>query len=253
MNILKGEPVKAFIYQDHEAHIQAHMAAAQNPKMQAMMEKNPNGPAVMAAASAHLMEHVGFLFRQQIEQELGAPLPGPEEPMPEDIELRISRLAAPAAAQLTGKAEREAQAEEQAKQQEDPIIQMQQKELALKEQAQADKKEEAIAKVQANIQIATERIALEREKLQQTGMIKAEELRQAISEMEQDGMLEAASLLVRFQGDQMKAGAQADQLQANRQTQTEKRQSDESIAGYKMGLDLARDILEGIRKANASE
>jgi len=145
VNIIIGEPVKAFLYQDHEAHIQTHVAASKHPKLIEMMQMNPNATVVQAAMAAHIAEHVSMLYRQQIEKELGVHLPDPEMPLPEDIELRLSRLVAPAADQLTGKAEKQAQAEKNAKEQEDPMLQMAKKELEIKEQ-------DSQTKAQAGIQ-----------------------------------------------------------------------------------------------------
>ena len=144
MNILNGDPVKAFIYQDHEAHIQVHMAAMEDPEIQKLAAKAPKAKVMQAAMASHIAEHVAFAYRAKIEKELGVALPGPDEKLPEDIELRISRLVAPAADQITGKAQMMAQAEQNAKQVEDPIVQMQQREITLKEQ-------EAMAKAQAEM------------------------------------------------------------------------------------------------------
>jgi hypothetical protein len=165
MALLRGEPVKAFLYQDHEAHIQVHMSMAQNPQIAKLMESNPQAQSVMAAGAAHLTEHIAFAYRRKIEEELGFELPGEDEPLPDDIELRLSRLVAPAAAQLTGKAQQQAQAEENARQSEDPIIQMQQKELELKEQELQRKTKESADQLQADLQMNSEKMELERSKL----------------------------------------------------------------------------------------
>ena len=129
MAIMNGEPVMAIMYQDHEAHIQVHMSLMENPDIMAMMEKNPQAKAIAAAGAAHLTEHLAFAYRRKIEEELGVPLPHPDEELPEDIELRISQLVAPAAAQLTGKAQKQKQAEENAARSEDPIIQQAEKDV----------------------------------------------------------------------------------------------------------------------------
>ncbi|MHC4882948.1 MAG: hypothetical protein ACYTCV_10170 [Planctomycetota bacterium] len=203
MKIIQGEPVKVFMYQDHEAHIQAHMAASQNPQMQELMQQNPQAEAVMAAGAAHVTEHLAFLFRRKIEEELGTPLPNPDEPLPADIELRLSRLVAPAAAQLTGKAQQQQQAEENAKKQEDPIIQQAKRELDIKEQKVKADAEEAMAKIQSDLQKHQDKIALDREKL----------------------ALEGAKVAVTAKRDQMTADAKADEIQSR-----------EEIAGYQMGM-----------------
>jgi hypothetical protein len=134
MNILMAKPVKAFMYQDHEAHIAVHMAAIQDPKISAMMGQNPMAQTIMAAAAAHITEHVAFQYRREIEKQLGTSLPHPEEQLPEDIEVTLSRLTAQAASRLLQKDQAEAAAKQAAQQAQDPMVQMQMKELAIKEQ-----------------------------------------------------------------------------------------------------------------------
>ena len=137
MDVFKGKPVKAFIYQDHEAHLMAHQNFLQDPMTAAMMGQNPQAQAIMGALQAHMAEHYGFKYRQQIEQEMGAPLPyikdgQDEEQLPEEYEVQLSRLVAQASTQLLQKHQQEA-AQAQAQQQaEDPIIQMQKQELDIK-------------------------------------------------------------------------------------------------------------------------
>jgi hypothetical protein len=133
MDIMNGKPVKAFIYQDHEAHIAVHMAAIQDPKIAQLMGQNPNAQAMMAAAAAHLQEHLAFAYRKQVEEQAGVPLPAPNAEMDEDTELAVSRLAAQAATQLLQKNQAEA-AQQQAQQMaQDPIVQMQMQELQIKQ------------------------------------------------------------------------------------------------------------------------
>jgi len=132
MDVINGKPVKAFIYQDHEAHLAVHMAAMQDPKMQQMMGQNPNAQAMMAAAMAHINEHIAFAYRQQIEQMAGVPLPPPGAEMDENTEVAISRLAAAAAQKLLQKDQAE-MAQQQAQQAaQDPLVQMQMQELEIK-------------------------------------------------------------------------------------------------------------------------
>lgn len=124
MNLLTGKPVKAFLEQDHEAHLRVHMAAMQDPKMQEIVQKSPQAPALMAAAQAHIAEHVAFGYRRQMERMLGVPLPPPGQPLPPDQEAKLSSLAADAAEQLTGLHQKE----EQLKKAQDPVFQMQMQE-----------------------------------------------------------------------------------------------------------------------------
>lgn len=156
MAILNGEPVKAHWYQDHEAHIQTHIAMAKDPEVMEIMKMNPQAQVAMAAGAAHITEHLAFAYRRRLEQELGMELPSPDEPMPEDIELRLSRLVAPAAAQLTGKAQQQQQAEENAEKQKDPIIMQAEEELRIKEASREDKAREAQGKIEAGERKANE-------------------------------------------------------------------------------------------------
>jgi len=132
MDVINGKPVKAFIYQDHEAHITVHTTAMQDPKIAQLLGQNPNAQAMQAAMQAHINEHLAFGYRKQIEEQAGVPLPPPDAEMTPDIELQISRLVAAAAQQLLQKNKAEA-AQQQAQQTaQDPIIQMQMQELEIK-------------------------------------------------------------------------------------------------------------------------
>ena len=137
MDAFVGKPMKAFIYQDQDAHIAAHQNFMQDPQTAAILGQNPQAQAIMGALQAHIAEHFGFKYRQQIEQQMGAPLPylkDDDETLPEDYEVQISRLVAQASTQLLQ--QNQAQAAQQQAQQmaQDPIIQMQQEELAIKRQ-----------------------------------------------------------------------------------------------------------------------
>lgn len=140
MALITGKPVKAFLYQDHEAHLQVHMSAMQDPKMMQMIGQNPMAQQIIGAAQAHIMEHVAFQYRKEIEKQLGANLPAPpnkdmgeEGTLPEEVEIQISQLAAAAAAKLLQKDQAEAQAQQAQQQAQDPLIQMQQQELQIKQ------------------------------------------------------------------------------------------------------------------------
>jgi len=137
MNVLMGKPVKAFMYQDHEAHLQVHMAAMQDPKIAAMLGQNPQAQAIQGAAMAHVMEHVAWQYRREIEKQLGAALPpvpekDGENSLPPLLETQLSQLAAQAAAKLLQKDTQEAQAQQAAQQAQDPLVQMQQQDLQIK-------------------------------------------------------------------------------------------------------------------------
>jgi hypothetical protein len=162
MNIINGKPVKAFIYQDHKAHIEVHMTAMQDPKILQLVGQNPQAGAIQAAAMAHINEHVAFEYRKQLEEQLGVPLPKPDETLPEDIEFELSKVMAEAAKKLAAKSASEAQQEQAQQQQQDPIIQMQQQELQLKAQDLQIKQQ----KTQADIQADQARLELDKMRIE---------------------------------------------------------------------------------------
>ena len=165
MDILNGKPVKAFQYQDQTAHITVHMSMIQDPKVQELASKAPNADAMQAALSAHIVEHLGFEYRKQIEQELGTELPPVGEPLPPELEERLSALVAAAAEQLLGKNQQEAQQEQYQEQMEDPVLQMQKQELEIKQQSAESKASIDEAKIAADMQKATMKDELERIKI----------------------------------------------------------------------------------------
>jgi hypothetical protein len=162
MNIINGKPVKAFIYQDHKAHIQVHMSAMQDPKIMEMVGQNPQAGAIQAAAMAHINEHVAFEYRKQLEEQLGVPLPKPDETLPEDVEFELSKVMAEAAQKLLAKDQAEVQQQQAEQQQQDPIIQMQQQELQLKAQDIQIKAQ----KTQADIQAEQQRLMLDKMRIE---------------------------------------------------------------------------------------
>ena len=166
MDIINGKPVKAFMYQDHEAHIAVHMTAMQDPKIQQVLGQNPNAQTMQAAMQAHIAEHLAFEYRRQIEEQAGVPLPPPEADMSEDVELQVSRLAAAAAQQLLQKDQAEAQAQQNQQMMQDPIVQMQQAELQLKAQElqlKAQKLQIEAADKADRVELEQQRIAAQKE------------------------------------------------------------------------------------------
>ena len=162
MAILNGTPVKAFIYQDHQAHIQVHQAAMQDPKILQLVGQNPQAQSIQAAAMAHINEHVAFEYRKQIEEQLGVPLPAMDEVLPEDVEAELSKLMAQAAQQLLQKDQAEAQQQQAQQQQQDPLVQMQQQELQIKQQESQAKAQ----KMMADTQLDQQKLELEKAKLE---------------------------------------------------------------------------------------
>ena len=161
MDVINGKPVKAFIYQDHEAHIAVHMAAIQDPKIQQLVGQSPMAQQIMAAMAAHIQEHVAFEYRRQIELQAGVPLPPPDSDMSQDVELQVSRLAAAAAGQLLQKNQGEAQMQQNQQMSQDPIVQMQMQELQLK-QGELQLKQQ---KLQIEAAEKTDRMDIERERI----------------------------------------------------------------------------------------
>lgn len=161
MGALTGKPLKAFIYQDHDAHIATHTSFMQDPMIASAIGQNPMAQQIMAALQAHIAEHLAFSYRKQIEERLGVQLPPPDEPLPEEIEVQLARLVADAGQQLTQIHQQQA-AQQQAQQvQQDPLFQLQQAELQVKQQEVQRKAQ----KDAADVQIDQEKLKLEQAKL----------------------------------------------------------------------------------------
>ena len=182
MDALKGSPMKAFIYQDHQAHITAHQSFMQDPMVAQMIGQNPQAKQIMAALQAHLAEHLGFQYRQQIEEKLGAPLPKPGEELPEEIEIQLSRVVADAGTQLT-QAHQQQAAQKQAQQQaQDPILQLKQAEMQVKAQEVQRKQ----AKDQADIGLKQRELDIKSKKDKADAMLEAQKLEIDRMEVEVD-------------------------------------------------------------------
>jgi len=167
MDLLRNEPAKAFFYQDHEAHIQVHMAAAQDPLIQQLVGQSPKAAQIMAALSAHVAEHVAYAYRQKIEQQLGMPLPPEKDNLPPEMETALSGMMAQAAQQVLVQNQARAAQQQAQQQMQDPMFQMQMQELELEKAkvaiqekklaadaaTQADKLELERAKAAANIEL----------------------------------------------------------------------------------------------------
>jgi len=173
MDALIGKPVKAFIYQDHEAHIATHTSFMQDPMMAQMIGQNPQAKQIMASLQAHIAEHLGFSYRQKIEEKLGVSLPAPNEQLPEDIEVQLSRLVADAGKQLTQANQQQAAQQKAQEQQQDPIIQMKQAELQIKQAEQQRKTQ----KDQADAVLQNEELQLRKAKEAANAMLEAEKLK----------------------------------------------------------------------------
>jgi hypothetical protein len=199
-NVLKGKPLKAFMYQDHQSHIQVHMMMLQDPLIQQFIGQNPRAPAIQAALTAHVAEHVGYMMRQKIEQQLGMPLPPEDEKLPPNVEIALSGMMAQAAQQVLMQDQAKA-AQQQAQQQaQDPVLQMQMQELQLKAQ---------------ELQLKDKKMTLD---------AAAAADKQALEEQKVSGRLEL---------DSLKVGAQIKESQAKAQFEQER-------AGVQMGIDIAK-------------
>ena len=162
MNALNVKPLKAFIYQDHDAHIAAHQAFLTDPMVTKTIGQNPQANQIMSALQAHMAEHLGFQYRSQIEKQMGVALPAPDSPLPEAIEVELSRLVATASQQLLQIHKGDAQAQQAQEQMKDPLVQMQQQELQIKQAEQQRKALKDQVDSQAKIaQIETERLRIE--------------------------------------------------------------------------------------------
>jgi hypothetical protein len=190
MNALIGKPMKAFIYQDHEAHIATHQSFMQDPMVRQLIGQNPQAQPIMAALQAHIAEHTGFLYRKQIEEKLGVKLPVPNEALPEDIELQMSQLMADAGQQLTQQHQQQA-AQQQAQQKaQDPVVQMQQAELQIKQQEVQRK----AAKDQTDAQLKQQELQLKAQKNQADAIIDAKQLEIEQQELQIDAQKAGAKL-----------------------------------------------------------
>jgi hypothetical protein len=166
MDMINGKPVKAFIYQDHEAHITVHISAAQDPKIAQLIGQSPNARTIQASLAAHIQEHLAFEYRKQIEEAAGVPYPAPDSEMSEETEVQISRLAAAAAQQVLQKNQAQVSQEQAQQAAQDPIVQMQQQELQIKAQETEIKKQKLIIDAAAKkdqIDVERERIAAQKE------------------------------------------------------------------------------------------
>jgi hypothetical protein len=197
MDALIGKPMRAFIYQDHDAHIATHTSFMQDPMIAQMIGQNPQAQQIMASLQAHIAEHLGFSYRKQIEERLGAPLPPPNEELPEEVEVNLARLVADAGKQLT-QAHQQQAAQQQAQQQaQDPILQLRRQEAATKQAEVQRKAQKDVADVQ--IRMAEQQRKVEADKID--ALLEAKKLE-----------LEKASIAVDAAQAKVKAKTETDKL-----------------------------------------
>lgn len=160
MNIINGKPVKAFLDQDHEAHIAVHMAFTDDPLIRKLVGQSTKAGMIQAAMEAHIAEHIAFQYRLEIENKLGVPLPPMDEPLPIDIENEVARLTAEAAPKVLGDSSLKASEEERQQQAQDPVLQMQQAELQIKQEEAKTKAQ----KMMADIELDKAKLELDKQK-----------------------------------------------------------------------------------------
>ena len=183
MAALRMEPMKAFFYQDHESHIKVHMMAMQDPIVMQLIGQNPKASQIQGAMMAHVAEHVGYAYRQKIEQQMGMPLPPEGEKMSPEVEMALSSMMAQAAQQVLQQNQQQASQQQAQQQAQDPVLQMQQQELQLRQQ-----------EVQIKAQEVQGKLALENKKLQMDSLAKAGQLK-AQKKTEQHNALSQAGAL----------------------------------------------------------
>ena len=213
-NLINGKPVKAFSFQDHEAHIETIVAAQQNADILEQLEESPNQNAILANASAYVNEHLTMMFRKQVEEEMGIPLPPEGEPIPLEVEKRISDLVAEAAQRVAITSQAKQQQARIQEQQQDPLLQMKDREIAVKE-----------ADVQRKIAVDTAKIQLDAEKAENRDEIE----RERISSQEQIAGVKIGQDIAR------------DLLELEERSDSKKRED------YKLGLDIAKDLVQSAK------
>ena len=235
MAFLNGEPTKAFIYQDHDAHIAVHTTFMQDPMIAAQMGQNPMAQQMAQAVQAHIAEHLAFLYRQKIQDQLGVPLPPPNEQMPEQVEVQLSQLVAQASAQLL-QLNQQKVAQQQAQQQaQDPLIQMQQAELQIKQQEAAT----AAKKVDGELQIKQGELQLKAMELQS----KIGETPEMMAQRHQMEMAQSQQQMAQAQAQHQQEMAHNAQIQQQNMTHGNQKHMTDLLTTAqkaKMQMDLAR-------------
>ena len=212
-NLINGKPVQAFIEQDHEAHIAVVASAQQNPEIMQTVEQSPQAPAILAAASAYVNEHLTMKYRKEVEREMGVELPPEGEVLPADVEKRISSMVAEAAQRVLGTSQQKAEQERIEEQQKDPLIMAKEREMAIKEGDLQRKIEEDRARLQLDAAKAAARDEIEKERIKTQAEIAGARIGQAT----------------------------ASDLLANKQIE-DKAEREEYQKGIDIGLNIGKDI-----------
>ena len=233
MDVVRMKPLKAFAYQDHQAHIATHQAFMQDPMTAQMIGQNPQAQQMMAGLQAHIAEHYAFMYRNMIEQQVGAPLPAPdsEEPLPEEFEAALSRMVAQAAQQLLMQNQAKAQQQQAQQQAQDPVLQMQAQELQIKAQEVQRKAQ----KDQTDAQLRAQQLQLEQERI-------ASQERAAMASVQAKQQVDMERIQSNEEIEGTRLGIQA-------QKDREALASKEEIEGMRIGIEIAKAAQPKDRKS----
>jgi hypothetical protein len=226
-NVLKGDPLKAFLHQNHQAHIAVHTALKNDPMVMQLIGQSPNAQKIGAALDAHIAEHVGYQMRQEIEAQLGMPLPPEDEKLPVQVELALSQLMAQAAQQVVQQHQAQAQQQQAQQQMQDPVMQMQMQELQLKQQELQMKSQAEMGR----LQLEQQRLQLEAQKFAVEATAKAD--KQDLEEQKVTGQLELQA---------MRVGAQINESKFKETARQEE-------AGLRLGADISKSRAEQALRA----
>jgi hypothetical protein len=210
-NIITGKPVKAFIDQDHEAHIAVITSAQQDPQIQQLVGQSPNAARILAAGSAYINEHLSMQYRKEVEREMGIELPPEGEPIPADVQKRISSLVAEAAKRVLGTSQAEAEQQRVQEQLKDPLIQAKEKEVAIKE-----------AQAKAKMDIDEGRLMLDATKAKTNAQLQE-------ARLQQEGEI---------------AGAKIGQQVASDLLSQEAEKEKKAVKDFKTGVDIVKDMIK---------
>ena len=243
MAILKGEPAKAFMTQDHASHLAVHSSMMQDPTVMMHMGQNPKAQQIQAALTAHIAEHVGFQYKAQIEQQLGFSLPPDEEKLPTEIANAMAGMMAQAAQQAMQMNQQQAQQQQAQQQQQDPLVQMQQQELQIKQQEVQIKQQEVQIKAQdaqLKAQLAQQDMQLKQQDMQLRAQMAQQDFQLRSQKIVADATAqsdklehESNKLQSQMQLDGMKMGAQINESKT-------KIEAEQHREGVRMGVDIAK-------------
>jgi len=218
MNIMNGKPVKAFLEQDHEAHLAVHMSAAQDPAMQKIIGQNPMASVLQQAIQAHLMEHMAFKYRLDIEKQMGVNLPQEDDKLPIEIENQISRLSAEAA----------------------PIVLQMHSAKAAQEAAMAQQKDPSILAAQQELQ-------LKQQELQQKGQLAQAELQRKSTKDQMDAAAKADDIRLREEAMKAKQDYDGAKLGIDIKKHQTEQQNKQELEGTRLGIDIAKTKTQSFR------